>query len=172
MITIEQLVKIMPFAKKRAPLFIDAINHAMDEFEINTNARAASFLSQVGHESGQLLYVLELASGDAYEGRRDLGNTWPGDGRRYKGRGLIQITGRSNYLNCGDALNLDLINRPELLEDPSNAAMSAGWWWKNHGCNELADTGDQEKVTRRVNGGVNGLADRLALFAVAVEVLK
>ncbi len=170
-ITLAQLITIMPYARKRADSYLDALNEAMAEYDIHTPARVASFLSQVGHESGQLLYTRELASGDAYEGRRDLGNTWPGDGRRYKGRGLIQITGRANYIKCGDALDLDLENWPELLETVKNATTSAAWWWKEHGCNELADAGDQEKVTRRVNGGTNGLADRLALFEVAKKVL-
>lgn len=172
MITLDQLIKIMPFARKRAAAFIDHINAAMLEFGISTPARQASFLAQVGHESGQLAYVREIASGDAYEGRRDLGNTWPGDGRRYRGRGLIQITGRANYAACGAALGLDLLGHPELLEQPANACRSAGWFWKTHGLNELADAGDQVRVTRRVNGGTNGLADRLELFAVAQRVLS
>jgi putative chitinase len=168
---IEQLQKIMPKAGRRAAGFLDALNATMAEFGITTPARQASFLAQVGHESGQLLYVQELASGAAYERRADLGNTKPGDGVRFKGRGLIQITGRANYAACGAALGLDLIGTPALLEQPINACRSAGWFWKSHGLNELADTGDQVRVTRRVNGGVNGLADRLALFAVAQRVL-
>jgi putative chitinase len=169
--TLDQLIQIMPYARARAPLFIDGINTAMDEFEINTPARQASFLAQIGHESGQLRYVQELASGAAYEGRADLGNTRPGDGVRYKGRGLIQITGRANYAACGAALGLDLISHPELLEQPVNACRSAGWFWDVKKLNVWADLGDQEKVTRRINGGINGLADRLALFDVAQQVL-
>lgn len=171
MITVEQLIRIMPFAKARAHKFIDGINAAMAEFNINTKPRQAAFLAQIGHESGQLRYTREIASGDAYEGRKDLGNTWPGDGRRYKGRGLLQITGRTNVLACGKALGLDLENNPELLELPENACRSAGWFWSTRGCNELADTGDQIKVTKKINGGTNGLADRLALFEAAVKVL-
>lgn len=170
-ITLAELHAIMPLAGRRAAAFLAPLNAAMAEFDIGTPARRASFLSQVGHESGQLLYVRELASGAAYEGRADLGNTQPGDGRRYRGRGLIQITGRANYAACGAALGLDLIARPELLEQPVNACRSAGWFWKTHGLNELADAGDQVKVCRRVNGGTNGLADRLALFDVAQRVL-
>lgn len=168
---LDQLLAIMPAARRRASAFLDPLNAAMAEFGINTPARQASFLSQVGHESGQLLYVRELASGAAYEGRSDLGNTQPCDGVRFKGRGLIQITGRANYAACGAALGLDLLVRPELLEQPVNACRSAAWFWKTHGLNELADAGDQVRVTRRVNGGTNGLADRLALFAVADRVL-
>jgi putative chitinase len=171
MITVEQLTNIMPFARAKAPLFIGPLNSAMVKYEINTPARQASFLSQIGHESGQFRYVRELASGAAYEGRKDLGNTQPGDGVRYKGRGLIQITGRANYATCGAALGLDLIADPELLELPQNACDSAAWFWKSRGLNELADNEDQVKITRRINGGLNGIADRLALFGRALEVL-
>jgi putative chitinase len=169
--TLDQLIKIMPYARQRAGLFLPGLNAAMDEFAINTPARQAAFLAQVGHESAQLRYVCEIASGDAYEGRADLGNKWPGDGRRFKGRGLIQITGRANYTACGAALALDLTVLPELLEQPANASRSAGWFWRTRGLNELADAGDQTLVTRRVNGGINGLADRLALFDIAQQVL-
>ena len=172
MITAAQLLKIMPFAgQRRVATFIAPLSAAMAEFGINTPARQASFLSQIGHESGQLQYVRELASGDAYEGRRDLGNTMAGDGRRYRGRGLIQITGRANYAACGAALGLDLLATPELLEQPVSACRSAAWFWKRNGLNEMADAGDQVRVTRRINGGTNGLAERLALFEVAKKVL-
>ena len=169
--TLDQLIKIMPYARTRASAFLAPLNAAMTEFGITTSARRASFLAQIGHESGQLQYVRELASGAAYEGRKDLGNTVAGDGIRFKGRGLIQITGRANYTACGAALGLDLIAHPELLEQPVNACRSAGWFWKTRGLNELADAGDQVRVTRRINGGTNGLADRLALFEVATRVL-
>lgn len=171
MLTLAKLIKIMPFARPRAATFIDPLNAAMAEFDIGTPARQASFLSQVGHESGQLLYVRELASGAAYEGRRDLGNTWPGDGVRFRGRGLIQITGRANYAACGAALGLDLVAYPALLEQTVNACRSAGWFWKQNDLNALADAGDQVRVTKRINGGTKGLADRLALFDVAQRVL-
>jgi putative chitinase len=171
-VNLAQLLQIMPFAgQRRASTFIAPLVAAMAEFGINSPARQASFVAQVGHESGQLQYVRELATGDAYEGRKDLGNTAAGDGRRYKGRGLIQITGRANYAACGTALGLDLLAQPELLEQPVSACRSAAWFWRTHGLNELADAGDQVKVTRRINGGTNGLADRLALFEVAKRVL-
>lgn len=165
------LAKIMPYAKSKAALYAPLLDSAMREFDINTPARQASFLSQVGHESGQLRYVRELASGAAYDGRKDLGNTQPGDGERYRGRGLIQITGRDNYIAAMMALDVDVLEHPELLETPVLACRSAAWFWKSHGLNELADAGDQVKVTRRINGGTNGLADRLALFDVAKRVL-
>lgn len=172
MITVDQLKRIMPYAGKRADAFIDYINAAMDEFEINTPLRQAAFLAQIGHESGDLLYVKELASGAAYEDRTDLGNTQTGDGVKFKGRGLIQVTGRSNYIACGYALGLDLVDNPSLLESPENATRSAAWWWQKHGCNELADSGDIYSVTKRVNGGLNGIDDRLAHYTRALKELN
>jgi putative chitinase len=171
-VTLAQLRAIMPLARSRAAAFLAPLNAAMLEFGITTPERAASFLSQVGHESGQLLYVRELASGQAYESRADLGNTQRGDGVRFRGRGLLQVTGRTNYAACGKALGLDLLDKPELLEQTVNACRSAGWFWQTKGLNALADAGDQVKVTRRINGGTNGLAERQALFAVAQRVLE
>lgn len=167
------LLKIMPYAVKRVDTFIQPLNAAMQEFQINTPARQAAFLAQIGHESGQLRYVRELASGEAYERRKDLGNTEQGDGVRFKGRGLIQITGRSNYLLCSVALFDDdrLVQFPELLEDPMNACRSAAWFWKSHGLNELADEGNFLRITKVINGGTNGYADRSALYVTAKEVL-
>lgn len=170
-VTLAKLVAIMPLARPRAATFLAPLNAAMLEFGITTPARQASFLSQVGHESGQLRYVRELASGQAYEGRVDLGNTQRGDGVRFRGRGLLQVTGRANYAACGKALGLDLLAQPELLEQNVNACRSAGWFWQTKGLNALADAGDQERVTRRINGGVNGLAERLALYQAARKVL-
>ena len=170
-VTLVQLVAIMPLARARAPAFLAPLNAAMLEFGITTPARQASFLAQVGHESGQLRYVRELASGQAYEGRADLGNVQPGDGVRFRGRGLLQVTGRANYAACGKALGLDLLAQPELLEHAVNACRSAGWFWQTRGLNALADAGDQVRVTRRINGGTNGLAERLALFREARKVL-
>jgi putative chitinase len=171
MLTIDQLKRILPLAGLRVEKFCEPLNDAMAEFSINTPARQAAFIAQIGHESGQLRYVRELASGAAYEGRKDLGNIVAGDGTRYKGRGLIQVTGRANYKACGDSLGLDLIDTPELLEQPANACRSAAWFWKSHGLNELADAGDQLRITRRINGGTNGLAERLAFFETAERVL-
>ncbi len=161
----------MPYSGKRAEQFADPLNAAMQEFEINTPAREAAFLAQVGHESGSLLYVKELATGGAYEGRRDLGNVEIGDGIKFKGRGLLQITGRSNYGQCGDALGLDLLNEPSLLELTENACRSAAWFWQTHGLNEVADSGDFKKITRIINGGYNGMADRQAFYERAQQVL-
>lgn len=169
--TPEQLRVIMPQAKKRVDTFFGPLVKTMAEFEIDTKPRKASFLAQLAHESGQLLYVQELASGKAYEGRADLGNTSPGDGVRYKGRGLIQLTGKANYLRCLMALGIDCIEHPELLETPENAARVSGWFWSSNKLNLLADKGDQRAICRRVNGGYNGLQERLDFFAVAWKTL-
>jgi putative chitinase len=169
--TPDQLRKIYPYAKGRADTFAEPLTKAMDEFGINTPLRQAAFLAQVGHESGQLRYVEEIASGKAYEGRKDLGNNEPGDGVRFKGRGLIQVTGRANYRACGIGLSLPLLDKPELLCEPVNACRSAGWFWASRKLNEFADQGAFKQITRLINGGYNGLDDRLSLYARAKEVL-
>lgn len=179
MITLDQLRVIMPFAGKRAEVFLAPLNRAMAEFEINTPARQSAFLAQIGHESGSLRYVRELASGEAYDTGRlaqRLGNTPEddGDGERYKGRGLIQITGTANYGQCSAALYGEprhLLDHPELLELPDAACRSAAWFWKSRGLNELADAGDFIKITRRINGGTNGLLDRVQFYERAKTVL-
>lgn len=174
--TPQDMQTVMPHAKPSAvSAFFRPLMAAMDEFGISTPARQAAFLAQIGHESGQLRYVREIATGEAYEGRKDLGNTQRGDGVRFKGRGLIQITGRANYLQCSKALFGDdrLIQFPELLEDPVYACRSAAWFWQSRGLNDFADDGMKGfgVITRRINGGVNGMADRLALYRKAQEVL-
>lgn len=143
----------------------------MAEFEIDTPKRQAAFLAQVAHESGSLRYVRELADGSAYEGRVDLGNTSTGDGIRYKGRGLLQITGKANYVACGTDLGLDLLRFPELLEQPVNASRSAGWFWKKKDLNRFADTDQFGSLTRAINGGYNGLDDRIRLWLNIRKVL-
>ena len=172
MITLDNLRAICKHTKSgRLAVFVEPLNDAMQEFDINTPQREAHFLAQVAHESGGFVYVKEIASGKAYEGRADLGNTEPGDGVRFKGRGVIQITGRANYDLCGQALSLPLLDDPELLEQPDNACRSAAWFWRSRGLNALADNGDARAITRRINGGINGLQDRLAYLALAQEQL-
>lgn len=171
MVTLQELKEIMPYAGKRAETYLEPLNSAMLEFGITGPAREAAFLSQIAHESGSLRYVKEIASGEAYEGRKDLGNTEAGDGVRFKGRGLLQITGRFNYEACGSVLSIGLLDHPELLEEPFNAARSAGWFWESRGLNELADKGDFKLITKRINGGYNGYADRLAYYERAQRVL-
>lgn len=175
MITADQLKACMPYATdKNRALFLDPLNKTMDKYQINTMRRAAAFLAQIEHESGSLQYVKELASGDAYETgelAKMLGNTQPGDGRKFKGRGLIQITGRANYTKLATAFNLDLLNKPELLEEPLYAALSAGWFWFNHGLNELADDDNYVMITRRINGGLNGWSERLKFWMICEKAL-
>lgn len=174
MVTLDQLKKIVLYAGPRAAVYCGPLNEAMDEFGIDEPARQAAFLAQIAHESGSLRYVKELATGDAYEGRKDLGNTQPGDGRRFKGRGLIQITGRENYRACSRALYGDerLLVQPALLEDVVPACRSAAWFWWSRGLNTLADIGGFRAITRAVNGGFNGYEDRLAYFDRAKAVLS
>jgi putative chitinase len=159
----------------RAETFLPSIESAMDEFEINTLQRQAAFLAQVGHESGGLHWLVELwGPTDAqrrYEMRYDLGNVLPGDGFKFRGRGLLQTTGRANYEKTGEALGLDLIEHPEILGEPETAARSAGWFWKSHGLNILADDGEFERITKIINGGLTGYPERLALWSAAKEVL-
>jgi predicted chitinase len=134
---------------------------AMVEHAITTQARARDFLAQVLHESAGLRYFEEIASGAAYEGRADLGNTHPGDGRRYKGRGPIQLTGRANYRWAGHLLGLPLEQNPALAAQHDVGWRIAALYWKSHGLNELADQGQFVTITRRINGGTNGLAARV-----------
>ena len=171
MITGAQLQSIMPFAKARIPSFVAPLNGAMHEFHINSPIRQAAFIAQIAHKSGELRYVEEIASGIAYEYRKDLGNTQPGDGMKFKGRGLIQITGRNNYHECGKALGVDLITNPELLETNDLACRSAAWFWASRGLNDLADRGDFERITKRINGGLNGLKERQAYYVKAMLYL-
>lgn len=159
-ITREQLLGIMPTANRRLEKFTTLINAFADEFGITTPLRMAHYLAQIAHESGELRYTRELASGKQYEGRKDLGNTAAGDGQRYKGRGLIQITGKANYKAYAEYCGFDVVKKPGLLEQPLGAVRSSMWYWKTHGLNALADKDDIRAVTKRINGGYNGLADR------------
>lgn len=174
MITLQQLQDIMPRMAKNpndSATYLPFLNAAMDEAQINTKLRIAAFLAQVAHESGQLRYMQEIASGEAYEGRKDLGNTQPGDGPRYKGRGPIQLTGRANYRACGQALGVDLENHPELAADPSYAFRVAGWFWTSKRLNALADVPNFKEITHRINGGYLGEEDREAFYQKALSVL-
>lgn len=160
----------------RATTFLPFLEDAMHEFSIDTPTRQAAFLAQVAHESGSLHFLVELwgptAAQARYETRYDIGNIQPGDGFKYRGRGLIQVTGRANYKKAGDALGASLIDSPELLGEPALACRSAAWFWKSHGCNELADLGNFEAITKRINGGLNGYAERLGFWTKAKAVLS
>ena len=180
-LTEQQLLHIMPNARRSAGVFVPAINAAARRWQFDRPKRMAAFLAQVGHESGQLQWTRELG-GNAYLAKYDtgrlaaaLGNTpeADGDGQLYRGRGLIQVTGRMNYLKCSLALFSDerLLRTPELLEQPEWAAQSAGWFWWVKELNALADQDRFTDITKRINGGTNGIAERRALWARAREVL-
>lgn len=146
----------------------------MAQRHIDTPRRQAHFLAQIGHESGELRFHEEIASGEAYEGRRDLGNTQPGDGRRFKGRGLIQLTGRANYSAYGKAIGreAEILAHPELIaSDPLLCVDVAGWFWEQRNLNAQADADSIRGITYRINGGYNGLKDRMRLLQRAKSLL-
>ncbi len=144
----------------------------LDDYEINTYLRIAHFMGQVTHECAGFRTTEEFASGAAYEGRRDLGNTERGDGRKYKGRGLLQLTGRANYRDMGAKLGLELEKHPELAGDPVTSLRIACEYWKARKINAPCDTDDLVRVTELVNGGRNGLADRGFYLGRAKAALK
>lgn len=149
-------------AAREAPLAAAA----MLERGITEQGPARFFLAQVLHESGRLRFFEEIADGSAYEGRcSDLGNCHPGDGRRYKGRGPIQLTGRANYRTAGLALGLPLESNPLLASQHRVGWRIAAWYWESRGLTTLARQGRFIEVTKRINGGTNGLTDRLACLA-------
>jgi putative chitinase len=134
----------------------------LDSYDINTRLRIAHFLGQTCEESAGYRTTEEFASGKEYEGRKDLGNTQPGDGPRYKGRGILQITGRANYADYGKALGVDLVNNPTLAAQPALSLKIACEYWKRRNINANCDRDDAQAVTREVNGGLNGLSERIA----------
>ena len=135
----------------------------LPQYQISSPLRIAHFLAQVGHESLSLTYTEELASGEAYEGRKDLGNTEKGDGKRFKGRGFLQLTGRNNYEAYSKDAGLNLMQSGDetlISTVPENALDVSLWFWKRQNLNKRADTDDLRGITKRVNGGYNGLEDR------------
>lgn len=169
----EQLLQIMPNCDPaKAQAYAAHLSTAMAEAEINTPIRAAAFLGQLAHESGELRWWVEHADGSAYEGRRNLGNTESGDGHKFLGRGPIQLTGRANYRAAGQALGVPLEDCPDRAADPDVGFRVAAWYWTTHRCNQLADEGDIAGVTRAINGGHNGLAARIRYRNRAIAVLQ
>ncbi len=183
MVTSDHLRAIMPgLSERRRAQFLPFLQTAMAEFAVERPARAAAFLAQLAHESGQLRFMEEIWGPTDAQRRYEppstlatrLGNTEPGDGKRFKGRGPIQITGRANYRRFGDLLGLDLIANPPRAAEADVAFRIAGLYWQKKGLNELADlvTADAfREITRRINGGLNGLADRERFYAAARAVL-
>lgn len=155
--------------------YYNSLTAAMKRYDINTSKRMKHFLAQIGHESGQLVWSSEFASGDAYEGRKGLGNTQQGDGRRFKGRGLIQITGRANYSAFSQYAGTDYTTDAGatlLSTDAYTAVEASCWFWKRHKLNNYADMDDFMAITRIINGGTNGLADRRRLLERASFFLE
>ncbi|KAF1056648.1 MAG: hypothetical protein GAK44_00159 [Pseudomonas delhiensis] len=203
----ERLLAVLPNARPVAGVFVPALNQALAQWRIDTPARAAAFLAQVGHESAQftrleenlvysaqrladvwprrfrgsdgspneqaraLAYQPEAIANRVYAGRNGNGDEVSGDGWRFRGRGLLQVTGRSNYRAVGQALQLPLLDSPQRLLDAPAACQSAAWWWQAHGLNALADAGDFEAITRTINGGLAGQDERLRLWRKAQAVL-
>lgn len=178
-LSLYQLGQIMPTARTsgRAAKYIDALNEVMAKYKINTPLRMAHFLAQVAHESGELRYNEELASGAAYDtGKKAiaLGNTpqADGDGQRYKGRGLIQLTGRANYAAFAKATGCDCVNHPELVAQIPWCVETAGWYWNSRNINAAADIDAFVTVTRLINGGTNGKASRKTYLNRAKKVFR
>lgn len=180
MLTDTQLAKIMPhLPQAKRALFLPFLNQAMATYGVNTMLRTAAFVAQLAHESGEFRFMEELWGPTDAQRRYEppstlatrLGNTQAGDGKRFKGRGPIQITGRFNYKKYGDLLGVDLTSQPDLAATPAIAFATAGLYWKTNGLNELADKDDFLTITRRINGGTNGLADRQKYYAAAKGVL-
>lgn len=161
---------LLDYAARRivAPGLADALARHLPASAINTRLRITHFLAQALHETGGFRYLVELGGPKyftRYDGRRDLGNVHPGDGYRFRGRGIFQLTGRTNYEDMGPRLGLDLIGEPDLAAEPNTATRIACLYWTGRHLNPLADADDILTITRKINGGTNGLADRQAYLA-------
>lgn len=174
---LQQIMPRLPQAKRQ--LYLPFMNRVMGIYEIDTPLRASAFLAQIAHESAELRFMEEIWGPTAQQKKyeppssvaRALGNTQKGDGFRYRGRGPIQVTGRANYKKYGDLLGVDLVGNPDLAATPQYAFSTAGLFWKLNGLNELADVQDFVTITRRINGGLNGLAERQRYYETAKNVL-
>lgn len=196
-----QLVMAMGCPIERAQRWVDHLNVAMERYQINTPVRMAQFMAQIGHESGSLSCVVEnlnysaagllstfpkhftqaeaeafqrqpmVIANHVYANRYGNGDEASGDGWAYRGRGLIQLTFKDNYRACGRAIGADLVANPDALLVPEYAALAAGWYWHTRGCNAMADAGEMRGITKAVNGGYNGLEERMALLDRAEAAL-
>lgn len=151
---------------------LNDLNSCLERYHITTRSRLCHFISQCSHESGAGKWTTELASGKAYEGRADLGNIYPGDGPKFKGAGYIQLTGRYNYTKFANEIgDPEIVNQGCTYVAAHYPWTSAGFWWDNNKMNALCDTNPTvEAVTRRVNGGTNGLADRQMYYNRCIKV--
>lgn len=171
-VTPEDLASIVPgISPEKIAQYIAPLNDAMIRGGIDNPVRKAAFLAQLAVESDSFRTFEEYASGRAYEGRADLGNTQPGDGERYKGRGAIQVTGRHNYEKLSQATGIDFVNNPEWLSAPEHAFTTAVWYWNSRNLNQVADTSGIVRVSELVNGGHNALSRRIADFQRGLDVL-
>ena len=179
-LTAEQLRAIMPSANKQSvATYLPHINAAMETVAINTPIRIAAFVAQIAHETGQLHWLREVWGPTKAQLRYDppsnlaksLGNTKPGDGKKFRGRGALQITGQYNYRSYGKWLKIPLEEQPELAELPEYAFLIAGTFWLLNNLNTFADDGDIKGITKRINGGYNGLVEREAFYQRAKQVL-
>jgi putative chitinase len=171
-VTADDLRRIVPgIPSERIDQYIAPLNEAMTHNGIDTPVRQAAFIAQLAVESDSFRTFEEYASGRAYEGRSDLGNTQPGDGERYKGRGAIQVTGRHNYEDLSQHTGVDFVAHPELLAAPENAFTTAAWYWTSRDLNNVADTAGIVRVSELVNGGHHALTRRIADFERGLNVL-
>jgi putative chitinase len=174
---LRQIMRTLP--QEKLQLYLPIINKVMEVYEIDTPLRESAFLAQIAHESGELKFMEEIwgptPAQEQYEPPSEkatrLGNTEPGDGKLYRGRGAIQLTGRANYKKYGDLLGFDLETNPDLVATPQLAIETAGLYWQTHGLNELADVPDFVTITKRINGGLNGLAQRQKYYEIAQNAL-
>lgn len=180
MVNENQLARIMPnLGSVKRSQYLPHLQSAMEEFQINTSLRAAAFLAQLAHESAEFRFMEEIWGPTSAQRRYEpvtrlsqgLGNTQPGDGKRFKGRGPIQLTGRSNYKRYGQELGLDLVGNPLQVATPQIGFRTAGLYWRKNGLNELADKEWFKTITKRINGGFNGLAERTRYYVRAKNLL-
>jgi putative chitinase len=189
MISRAEFLLIMPHALQRVDDFLDPLNEAMHEGEIDSPERVAAFVAQLAHESVEFRYMQEIATGERYDNRADLGNTRPeavkiaeshgsSPGRWWKGHGPIQITGFDNHRDCSKALYGDetiLLHDPLRLTRPTDGCRAAVWFWSVHALNAQADKNTEagfKAITRTINGGLNGYTDRKRYWERAKTVLR
>lgn len=172
-ITHELIVTIAPKANKSIINgLVSYLGPALEKYEINTRLRLVHFLAQAAHETDGFKTLTEYASGAAYEGRKDLGNLQPGDGKKYKGRGIFQLTGRANYKKYGTILNINLEEDPLKASTPEYAVLTACEYWNDKKLNTFADLDDIHTITKKINGGYNGLEDRKIYLERAKSIIK
>lgn len=182
-ISLEQLEEIADLSTDKLRLiYLPHINTTLKKYSINSVCCVSSFLSQILHESMYFKYTEEIASGKAYEYRKDLGNLEPEalaiahkhgstTGKFYKGFGLLQITGYYNFVKVSKALEIDCVNSPKLLKEPLYATLSAGWFFDAHNCKPFAEVDNNKAVTKIINGGYNGLDERMRIYNKAKSIL-